>query len=336
MSSRMERRTEKNSIRGRAARHVVNLANHIPLYRGNAMELRMRLSEREHMWQCPEHLELLHISRPNYSMELLRTRAEAAGEDETEVLHADSTDSRKKNGIILQLHGGGYYGRLKNVYRDMAGLYHELSNGFDVLSIDYRVAPDDPFPAALYDALDAYQWILDEGYGTERLFVAGDSAGGGLALALTMYLRDQKMALPRGIITMSAWTDLTKSGASYQENFDIDPVFGKGQDSLVYQDGYYGDVDPAHPYISPAMGAYHGFPPMLMQVGEYEMLLSDTLRVSEKAKKAGVAVREHTYPGMFHVFQMGLLLYPESKEAWQEAGIFIRRLSKQPNRVSNM
>lgn len=156
----------------------------------------------------------------------------------------------------------------------------------------------------------------------------GDSAGGGLALALCLYLRDYDIRLPRGIITMSAWTDLTKSGESYQENFEIDPIFGGTKNSLVYKEGYYKDSDPENPYISPINGDYHGFPPMLMQVGEYEMLLSDTLTVAEKARKAGVPVKEHMYNGMFHVFQMGLLLYPEAKEAWIEVGRFIRKLSK--------
>lgn len=309
---------DKLSIRGRAARHVVNVANHLPLYKGNALELRMHLSERERLWQCPAHLELVHIAMEHFNMELLRTK----------VSKTTKEDTTEGQGIILQLHGGGYYGRLKNTYRNMAGLYLELSKGFDVLSIDYRVAPANPYPAALEDAVAAYRWILEQGYDTSRIFVAGDSAGGGLALALTMYLRDNGMTMPRGIITMSAWTDLTKSGESYQENFDIDPVFGKSEDSLVFQDGYYQENDPKEPYISPVMGDYHGFPPMLMQVGEYEMLLSDTLTVADKARQAGVQVKEHTYPGMFHVFQMGLLLYPESKEAWQEVGVFLRRLSK--------
>lgn len=235
----------------------------------------------------------------------------------------------RQPGVILQLHGGGYYGRLHNTYRDMAALYNEVSRGLDVLSVDYRVAPEYPFPAALEDAVAAYWWILENGYDTGKVFVVGDSAGGGLALALCLYLRDRGMPMPRGIITMSAWTDLTKSGDSYQENFDIDPIFGGSTDTLVYKEGYFGELDPEYPYISPVNGSYHGFPPMLMQVGEYEMLLSDTVEVARKAREAGVTVKEHIYNGMFHVFQMGLLLYPEAREAWVEAGRFIRKLLKE-------
>lgn len=299
------------SIRGRTARRMVKVANHMPFlgHKAQTGELRARLSEREKLWECPEHLELSVIDMHVFKMELLKLK----GQD-------------TKKGIILQLHGGGYYGKLHNTYRDMAGLYSELSKGYDVLSVDYRVAPKHPYPAALHDAYAAYEWILTNGYPIENIFVVGDSAGGGLALALCLYLRDNSIHMPAGIITMSAWTDLTKSGESYQENFDIDPMFGGSTDSLVYMDGYYSENDPENPYISPVNGDYSGFPPMLMQVGEYEMLLSDTLTVAKKAKLAGVAVKEHVYPGMFHVFQMGLTRYPEAKEAWVEVGRFMRHV----------
>mgnify|MGYP001099508938 FL=1 len=314
---------DRISIRGRTARKIVKVANHLPLPGGQSQagQLRAKLYQRERMWECPEHLNLSVISMEHFTMELLSRKREM---EDTE----NNTDDWKLPGIVLQLHGGGYYGRMHNTYRDMAGLYNEISKGYDVLSVDYRVAPEHPYPAALEDALAAYQWIMERGYPLEKLIVAGDSAGGGLALALCLYLRDHDIPLPAGIITMSAWTDLTKSGESYQENFDIDPIFGGTMDSLVYQEGYYKDSNPEIPYISPVNGDYHGFPPMLMQVGEYEMLLSDTKTVARHAMDAGVTVKEHIYPGMFHVFQMGLLLYPEAKEAWIEVGRFIRYLRK--------
>ena len=314
---------DRISIRGRTARKMVKVANHLPLPGGQSQagQLRAKLYQRERMWECPGHLNLSVISMEHFTMELLSRKREM---EDTE----NNTDDWKLPGIVLQLHGGGYYGRMHNTYRDMAGLYNEISKGYDVLSVDYRVAPEHPYPAALEDALAAYQWIMERGYPLEKLIVAGDSAGGGLALALCLYLRDHDIPLPAGIITMSAWTDLTKSGESYQENFDIDPIFGGTMDSLVYQEGYYKDSNPEIPYISPVNGDYHGFPPMLMQVGEYEMLLSDTKTVARHAMDAGVTVKEHIYPGMFHVFQMGLLLYPEAKEAWIEVGRFIRYLRK--------
>lgn len=303
---------DKVSIRGRTARKVVKIANHFPVPGGQQRrdDLRQRINERERKWECPEGFLLKEIEMEHFTMELL------TGKDSI------------SDGIILQLHGGGYYRKMHNKYRAMAGLYREISKGFDVLSVDYRVAPKNPFPAALEDALAAYEWILTMDYNPDKIFVAGDSAGGGLALALCLYLRDYDIRLPKGIITMSAWTDLTKSGESYQENFDIDPIFGGSKDTLVYKEGYYKDLDPKNPYISPVNGDYSGFPPILMQVGEYEMLLSDTLTIVDKARKAGVKVKEHIYRGMFHVFQMGMLLYPESRDAWKEVGRFIRSLSK--------
>ncbi|MCM1499684.1 MAG: alpha/beta hydrolase [Clostridium sp.] len=328
--------TEKVSIRGRTARRMVRIANHFPVIGAKAQsgELRRKLNEREKKWECPGHLKLSVIELQNFTMELLSEKKNVQDSQlqPPEPNEEAGVTKNDKPGIILQLHGGGYYGRLHNTYRDMAALYSEVSKGLDVLTIDYRVAPEYPFPAALEDAVEAYRWILQQGYDTARTFIAGDSAGGGLALALCLYLRDREVPLPAGIVTMSAWTDLTKSGESYAENFDVDPMFGGSTDTLVYKEGYYGGWNPEHPYISPVNGDFQGFPPMLMQVGEYEMLLSDTLKVAQKAREAGVLVKEHMYRGMFHVFQMGLILYPEAREAWIEAGRFLRsRLKRAEN-----
>ena len=323
------------SIRGRTARKMVKVANHMPFigHKAQTGELREKMTMKEKAWECPEHLKLDVIDMELFKMELLQrrndvsdiTQSNLTDEDNTDAIGMDDNNSSDvNNGIILHLHGGGYYGKIHNTYRDMAALYNEVSDGFDVLSVDYRVAPENPYPASLEDAVKSYEWILEIGYPADKIFIAGDSAGGGLTLALSLYIRDHNMQLPAGIITMSAWTDLTKSGESYQENFDIDPMFGGSTDSLVFKDGYYKDSDPEDPYISPINGDYTGFPPMLMQVGEYEMLLSDTLSVAEKAKMSGVTIKEHVYTGMFHDFQMGLTRYPEAKEAWVEVGRFIR------------
>ena len=227
--------------------------------------------------------------------------------------------------VILQLHGGGYIGPMKNIYRRFAVRYSKISYGADVLSVDYRVAPEHPFPAALEDAAAGYRWLLEEkGYEPEKIVIAGDSAGGGLALSLVLYLKDKGLPLPGGIITMSPWADVTLSGESYESKYEIDPLFGNSRENMLYQCSYIGDADPKNPYLSPLFGDFSGFPPILMQVGEYEVLLSDTIRVSDKAKKAGVKVRTSVYAGMFHVFQMGLDLIPESREAWEEIGEFLR------------
>ena len=305
------------SLRGMYARHVANVAYHFPILgnlRQNGEIQRMR-AEHEHAWKCPEHLDNTEIEFENFKAELL-------------VKKALDGEERENCGVVLQLHGGGYYGGMHNTYRDTAAMYVEVSGGFSVLTPDYRVAPEHPYPAALQDAIASYYLLLNMGFdASSEIVIAGDSAGGGLSLALALYLRDHGMPMPAGIITMSPWTDLTKSGASYSEHFGDDPIFGGTYNTLVYKDGYYQGSDPWDPYISPVFGSYEDFPPMLMQVGEKEMLLDDTRDVARKLKEAGVPVREHIYPGMFHVFQLGLLLYPESKEAWNEVRMFFKKVT---------
>ena len=295
---------------GMRALKAVEMLNHMPGIGPMAQngELRRRFTAMEHHWNVPEGLKHEVIELSNCRMEWIEP---------------ESGDGKKL--VVLQLHGGGYYGKLHNTYRNMAALYQKISGGA-VASLDYRVAPEHPYPAAFEDAIEAYRYLLAQGYAGDEIIVAGDSAGGGLALALTLYLRDEMMPLPAAVITMSAWTDLTLSGDSYTENFNTDPMFGGSTDTLVYHNAYPGEHDPREPYISPVFGDYTGFPPMLMQVGEREMLLSDTLEVARKAKICGVHVKEQIFPGMFHVFQMGLTRYPEAEQAWKQVRKFIREI----------
>ena len=142
-------------------------------------------------------------------------------------------------------------------------------------------------------------------------------------MALCHYLKDLGMQLPCGIIAMSPWTDLTASGESYDTNYEKDPLFGRTRDSLIYNKDYVGNHNPVDAYISPLFGDFRGFPPMLIQVGSYEMLLSDSKSVAAKAREQGVKVRLSVYEGMFHIFQMAARMLPESKRAWIEIGKFI-------------
>lgn len=261
----------------------------------------------EPAWRCPAGYLYELVETENFTMEYLKPENAVTGR------------------VILQLHGGGYIGPMKNIYRRFAVKYSKLSYGADVLSPDYRVAPEDPFPAALDDVVFAYRWLLEEKkYRPDQIVVAGDSAGGGLALALCHYAKDHGLPMPGGVITMSPWTDVTLSGDSYESKYEIDPLFGNSKENMLYQCSYIGDADMENPYLSPLFGDFKGFPPMLMQVGSYEVLLDDTLAVSQKAKKAGVKLRTSVYDGMFHVFQMGLDLIPESREAWAEVGEYLR------------
>lgn len=273
--------------------------------------MRKKIVEIEPEWKCPQHLNYQIIETPEFTMELL----EPIG--------------KEVNRIVLQLHGGGYIAAMKNAYRSFAGLYCEVGKDCGVLTIDYRVAPEHPYPAALEDAIYAYHWLLEQGYQENQIVVAGDSAGGGLALALCLWLKNHGEKLPSGIIAMSPWTDMTISGQSVEDNFEKDPLFGKTRESLLYNTDYIGENDPTNEYLSPLFGNYEGFPPILLQVGSYEMLLSDSTRLAQKAKDQGVKVRLSVYEGMFHVFQMAMLLMPESKRAWAEVGRFFEIISQE-------
>lgn len=272
-------------------------------------ELRKRLKEPP--WIVPDCFNMTHIELKNFSMKLLSLK-----------------ENPSQDHVILQLHGGGYMGAVRNAYYVFAGLYNEVSHGCNVLTPDYRVAPEHPYPAALEDAVASYQWLLDKGYYGEQIIVAGDSAGGGLAMALCMYLKDHHMPMPGGVVAMSPWTDLTASGESYETNYERDPLFGNTKDSLIYVNDYAGDHDKMDCYISPLFGDFRGFPPMLIQVGALEMLLSDSVSVAAKAREQGIRVRLSIYEGMFHVFQMAYLNIPESKKAWAEVGKFIDVIRK--------
>ncbi len=227
-------------------------------------EMRKNMAEAEPEWKVPAGYTLSVIRQPKFDMELLQP----------------AIPSEKF--IILQLHGGAYVGKLINIYRSFAGLYSELGRGGSVLTPDFRVAPEDPYPAAFEDVITSYRWLLSQGWAESQIIVAVDSAGGGLAMALCMYLKNHGQPLPAGIIAMSPWTDLTLSGRSIRKNYHKDPVFGNTKDSLVFNRDYVKGADASNPYISPLFGDFSGFPPMLIQVGGDEMILSDSTRVKKR------------------------------------------------------
>lgn len=257
-----------------------------------------------------KHFSIKKIDLENFPMALITPK---------------SVETNKK--IILQLHGGGYEKALINYNHYFSRYYIKVAN-VEVLTPNYRVAPDDKFPAALEDAVESYMWLLNNGYEAKNIIVAGDSAGGGLALALVMYLINNNIEKPRAIITMSAWTDLTCTLEAYKTKREVDPVFGPLERPLIYRSRYAEGLDKKNPYISPLYGSYNNFPDMLMQVGNHEMLYQDTIKVAEKAKKAGVNVTLSVYDGMFHVFQAYKGILREANEAWKEVGQFIKEKLK--------
>ena len=296
------------SVRARIISDIVQIYNNTKYLERKIENEDYGESEMDKPFKYPDNYSTEIIETENFRMELLK--------------RTDLTSEW----AVLHFHGGGYLSPFSNHYRTMAGLYSEVAGGAVVLSVDYRVAPEFTYPAAVDDAYEAYNWLQEQGFAPERIVFGGDSAGGGLAMALCHRLKKKGETLPAGIVAMSPWTDQTVSGESYTSNRDIDPVFGGTKGEIVFNNPYAGDADPTDPEISPLFGDFEGFPPMLIQVGTEEILLSDSEAAAEKARAAGVRVRFTKYEGMFHVFQLSALLMPESKKAWFEVKRFMNEI----------
>lgn len=230
-----------------------------------------------------------------------------------------STDER----IILYLHGGGYVSGSPATHLAVtARLAHEARAR--LFALDYRLAPEHPFPAQLEDAWAAYWWLMTEqGYNPEQIIVAGDSAGGGLTMALLLALRDAHVPLPAGGVGFSPWLDLTLSGETLLTNAPTDflNLSILRTAARMYCNGY----DPHHPLISPLYADLRGLPPLLIQVGSAEMLLDDSRRFAERARAAGVDVQLEIWDKMVHVWHFTWLIEPKARQAIRQAGSFVRR-----------
>ena len=222
---------------------------------------------------------------------------------------------------LLYIHGGAWFMGSSRTHRGLVSHLAYLS-GVRALSIDYRLAPEHPFPAGLEDCLAAYEWLLQSGMAPDKVVVAGDSAGGNLALALLIALRDAGRPLPAAAVVLSPATDLAGTGESYRTRRHLDPLFSQmGAHTIV--PAYITDHDPRHPLISPLHADLHGLPPLLIHVGDHEMLLDDAVRFGERAVAAGVEATTVVWPGMFHVFQLFVFL-PEARRANAQIAAFIR------------
>jgi epsilon-lactone hydrolase len=226
------------------------------------------------------------------------------------------------DGIILYLHGGGYVSGSPSSHR---GTVSQIVNasGVAALLLDYRLAPEHPYPAALEDATQAYKWLLSEGYAPQQIIIAGDSAGGGLTLATLLKLRDEGVPLPAGAATISPWTDLEGTGESVHTRARQDPWLKPG-DLHLPVNNYTQGQDTTHPYISPLHGDLRGLPPLLIQVGDAEILLSDSERFAAKAQAMGVDVSLKIWPGMWHVWHAFYAVVPEAKRAIEELAEFVK------------
>ncbi len=228
----------------------------------------------------------------------------------------------KTKKIILYLHGGGYCICSLDTHRGLAARL-SLASQARLFIIDYRLAPENPFPAALEDALSAYRWLLAQGIPAKKIAIGGDSAGGGLTLATTLRLRDTSQELPGALFLLSPWTDLTFSGESVKTRKRIDPIFGGEGNRLGYAPAYLGGYDPTNPLISPLFADLKFLPPTLIHVGSDEILLDDSVRLGEKLKSSGVSTHLDVWEGMWHVFQVFAPYVPEAQQAIYQIGDFV-------------
>lgn len=225
--------------------------------------------------------------------------------------------------VILYLHGGGYCICSIDTHRGLASRLAQASQA-RLLIIDYRLAPENPFPAALEDAQAAYEWLLREGLPSNRIVIAGDSAGGGLSLATAVSLRTGGRPLPAGLVLISPWTDLTFSGESFRTLKRVDPIFGGEGNRIGYAPSYLGAQDPANPLISPLFADLHGLPPVLTHVGSDEILLDDSTRLQQKLEASGVQSCLVIWQEMWHVFQVFAPYTPEAQQSIDQLGEFVR------------
>lgn len=223
---------------------------------------------------------------------------------------------------VLYFHGGGYYAGSAATHRGLASHISAEANA-RLLLIDYRLAPEHPYPAAVEDAARAYRWLLGQGFSPGKIAMAGDSAGGGLTVAAMLALKASGDALPAAGVCLSPWFDLALTGESLQARASEDPVLRLSDLPFVAQI-YLGPADPRTPTASPLYGDLTGLPPILIQVGTDEILLDDSRRLAERAGRMGVSVQLDIWDGMFHVWQAYCRFVPEARRAIARIGAFLQ------------
>jgi acetyl esterase/lipase len=236
-----------------------------------------------------------------------------------EWLRAPEADAQR---AILYLHGGGYVMGSLTTHRSLGGEVSRAAKAA-VLMLDYRLAPESPFPAAVDDSVTAFQWLVEKGFKPQNLAIAGDSAGGGLTAATLVALRDRKLPLPKAAVCISPWSDLTCTNESYKTRAEADPMVtpdGIGNMAGVYLQG----ADTKNPLASPNFADWQGMPSLLIHVGRDEVLLDDSIKLHEKAKAADVDSTLEIWDDMIHVWHAFHPMLPEGKQGIERVGAFLR------------
>ncbi|MCH2510225.1 MAG: alpha/beta hydrolase, partial [Dehalococcoidia bacterium] len=227
----------------------------------------------------------------------------------------------QENQVILYLHGGGYLFGSARTHRVMLAHMARAAKA-RVLALDYRLAPEIPFPAPVEDSVSAYRWLLAEGISAKKMVIGGDSAGGGLAVAALVALRAVGEPMPAAGVCISAWTDMESTGQSHTTNAESDPSVSKERllkIAKVYLDG----KEPTAPLASPIHADLTGLPPLLLQVGSIEVLLDDSTLLKSRAKAAGVSVEMEVWDDMPHVWHHYAPILPEARKAIGRIGEFV-------------
>ena len=227
--------------------------------------------------------------------------------------------------VVLYLHGGGFRMGSARAWRAYGSHLARIC-GARVLVVDYRLAPEHPFPAALDDALSVYRATLRQGVPASSIVVAGDSAGGNLAAALVLAAVAETLPMPAGVVCCSPWVDLTNTAESYDTRRHVDALFSLQAANEAAQ-GYLGDGDRRDPLVSPVFGDWRGAPPVLIQVGDSEVLLDDASLLAAAIHRAGGQVTHRVYPGMPHVWQLAYPA-PDAVAAVDEIGAFVRDVTQ--------
>ena len=245
----------------------------------------------------------------------------SAGGVPAEMIAGEGADT---DHVMYYLHGGGYVAGSIDSHRNLTGnLARAL--GCQVLALDYRLAPENPHPASVEDAVTGYGWLLEQGYSADSIVVAGDSAGGGLTVALLLALKQQGLPQPAAAVPLSPWVDMEATGDSMVSRADADPMITPGSLTNIAALFLGEDGDPTDPLASPLHGDLSGLPPLLIQVGDAEVLLDDSTRLAAQAEQAGVDVTLEVWPEMVHVFQASVGYVPEATQAVDRIAEFSRQ-----------
>lgn len=267
-------------------------------------ERRAQYERAEKVFPTPPDVKVERVSAPVAPAEWLRPPTAVPGR------------------VVLYLHGGGYVIGSPRSHRHLAGAIASAA-GADALLLDYRLAPEHPYPAAVDDATAAYRWLLDQAIAPERIVIAGDSAGGGLTVAALLALREARVPLPAGGVCISPWVDLTCSGRSYETKAEADPIVRRGGVEEMAR-AYLGATPPRTPLASPLFADLRGLPPLLIHVGSDEVLLDDAVQLAERARAAGVEAALEVHDRMIHVWHWFLPMLDEAQAAVEAIGRFTR------------